>query len=553
MAKNPSNLFKPKGTSVWWLKKNRPTKIGGGRIRLSTGEREVRKAIAKRDIMLGELAEDWAKKEAELNGQLYLSRDDLKKMVMQVLPKRWDFFNTAHHKMLKPPIRKLHEEMRHVEKDVSDAIDQHLADEGLQLSLNDLEFLQEMTVKYHSGLVQADINDLLGGPVNKPELVENQVTKESVDNGRDINEGKEGRLSLIEATELVKTSKEWKNKSPSSQKGYEQTFKILLRIFPPNRTVGSLRSSDFQRIGDIFEGLPLRVMRDNTFDIEKAVEECLPENRIAIATHDRHVTALHLLFNWLEGNGYIDVNYAKLKLHGQKKRGSDEDTRYDQLPLSDDDCKAYFQYIYGTGKLDMMFWIPAMGMLSGARVNEICQLRPTDIRKIDGVWTFQVLKDKNAKMSVKKKGSERKVPIHSALIKAGFLDFLDENTDNDNGRIFADLKWHEEERWSRIFKKRFDYRLGKLGIKPAFPERKSFHGFRYRMTDLLVDEEKQIELGLIDGILGWTTQEREALKKRMSTHYSGRVKKDIPIRELQSALEKVEAPDWFKVLFQGKG
>jgi integrase len=66
-------------------------------------------------------------------------------------------------------------------------------------------------------------------------------------------------------------------------------------------------------------------------------------------------------------------------------------------------------------------WVPWIGAYSGARISEICQLRSEDIIQIDNIWCMKL--DPEAG-SLKTSGSERIIPLHSALIETGFLKFV---------------------------------------------------------------------------------------------------------------------------------
>ncbi len=60
-------------------------------------------------------------------------------------------------------------------------------------------------------------------------------------------------------------------------------------------------------------------------------------------------------------------------------------------------------------------WVPWICAYTGARVNEITQLRAMDIRQVDGVWVFHITPEAG---SVKTRKA-RSVPIHSHLIEQG--------------------------------------------------------------------------------------------------------------------------------------
>lgn len=66
-------------------------------------------------------------------------------------------------------------------------------------------------------------------------------------------------------------------------------------------------------------------------------------------------------------------------------------------------------------------WVPWLCAYSGARLSEVCQLRVSDVREIEGIWCMVI--DGEAG-SVKTASSERIVPLHQAVLDAGFLAFV---------------------------------------------------------------------------------------------------------------------------------
>lgn len=68
-------------------------------------------------------------------------------------------------------------------------------------------------------------------------------------------------------------------------------------------------------------------------------------------------------------------------------------------------------------------WVPWICAYTGARVNEITQLRAMDIRQVDGVWVFHITPEAG---SVKTRKA-RSVPIHSHLIEQGITDLAKAN------------------------------------------------------------------------------------------------------------------------------
>lgn len=76
-------------------------------------------------------------------------------------------------------------------------------------------------------------------------------------------------------------------------------------------------------------------------------------------------------------------------------------------------------------------WIPWLCAYSGARVNELTQLRAQDIRQIDGHWTMNITPEAG-----KVKNDEaRLVPLHSHVIEQGFLAVVESK---GSGTLFYD-------------------------------------------------------------------------------------------------------------------
>lgn len=77
------------------------------------------------------------------------------------------------------------------------------------------------------------------------------------------------------------------------------------------------------------------------------------------------------------------------------------------------------------------FWLPHIGLYTGARVNEICQINPqVDILRDpeSGAWFFWITKETEADPRIRKSvktGDARKVPIHRKLIELGFLQYVE--------------------------------------------------------------------------------------------------------------------------------
>ncbi len=78
----------------------------------------------------------------------------------------------------------------------------------------------------------------------------------------------------------------------------------------------------------------------------------------------------------------------------------------------------------GKAGADAGYWIPLLGLYTGARLGELCQLQVTDVRQEEGAWLVDI-NEMFEGQRVKSDAGWRKVPVHSELVRLGFLDYAD--------------------------------------------------------------------------------------------------------------------------------
>jgi len=147
------------------------------------------------------------------------------------------------------------------------------------------------------------------------------------------------------------------------------------------------------------------------------------------------------------------------------------------------------------------FWITALSAFTGARLEELAQL---DIRKEIGqtddgrYWYIDITEAGGG--SVKTKASVRKVPLHPALIEAGFLVYLGELKAAGATRPFPQWKprvdpryagkkySHKASRWGSAQLARLE-REGKISRPKAAYFHSMRHGLINHMKQRMVDEK----------------------------------------------------------------
>ena len=159
------------------------------------------------------------------------------------------------------------------------------------------------------------------------------------------------------------------------------------------------------------------------------------------------------------------------------------------------------------------WWCPLIALYTGARINEIAQLKVADIVQDHGVWCFSVQKTvdedlaqsggRRSRQSIKSKSAMRKVPIHASLIQAGFLDFLADMKACGHPRLFPHLSagvstktGDVNGRYSQAFVNQFAAYLKGLGFGKGIGS----HAFRQLLaTDLDAKGVRVEHIALITG------------------------------------------------------
>jgi integrase len=214
---------------------------------------------------------------------------------------------------------------------------------------------------------------------------------------------------------------------------------------------------------------------------------------LSMKTIKRHFSALTVYWKWLETRGHVDCNiFTRFEFPGTKSSKA----RRDIWPIGDIEKLLRAEWFI-KNKKSAFFWLPLISMYSGMQLEEISRLRPDyDICEIDGIWTF-ILQGHPDGWSPKSEAGERFVPVHSLLIRLGFIDFVRSRRKMKVERLFADLVPGGPDgkfgfNFSRIFSK-FKIALG-VGSKVTF------HSFRHNVRNHL--ESEPLEERWIDDVLG---------------------------------------------------
>ncbi len=112
----------------------------------------------------------------------------------------------------------------------------------------------------------------------------------------------------------------------------------------------------------------------------------------------------------------------------------EHETRRKRRPWTTAELQAFFaQPVWSAYELPKVadaagpaaYWIPLLGLFTGARVGELCQLRVQDVVDTPEGPVLSINEEAEG-ATVKTAASIRDVPLHSELVRLGFLDYVAE-------------------------------------------------------------------------------------------------------------------------------
>jgi integrase len=253
-----------------------------------------------------------------------------------------------------------------------------------------------------------------------------------------------------------------------------------------------------------FEGLSFRKVIEANVTIGKAT--------ISQKTINKYLSAVGSFATWLLQNEYLEDDVMTgmyLSIDKRKK------TRF---PFSTDQLKTIFNSplfstCMGDGQeskpgnvtiRDWRYWIPWIGLYTGARLGEIAQVATADLRQLHDVWIFHVTEvgdvdeDGSTIKSTKTMGSQRVVPVHSQLLKLGLLDYHASIVERGETQLFPEIKPDTRGFFSGEPSTFFNDYFRAIGVK--VDKKVNFHSFRHGIADAFraagyLDEQFNVLLG----------------------------------------------------------
>ncbi|MFD1253971.1 site-specific tyrosine recombinase XerD [Devosia equisanguinis] len=315
----------------------------------------------------------------------------------------------------------------------------------------------------------------------------------------------------------------WTRHSADQKRQY---LDVLQEILGKGRDIGSVRAPEAQKVKETLLRYPKnRNKNPKTRGLSlEAVLELKGIETLTVRTINAYLQTYAALFAWARRNGYVQENAFDGVSLREKRRSQEADRDAFSPAQVDHMLRELLTNKAGLIRKEFQKWGPLIGIYSGARLNEICQIHLKDIRQIDGIWCFD-LNDEGEGKKLKNMSSRRCVPIHSQLLENGFLDYVSVVRERGAERLFPDFSYSAKEGYGRTLGRWFNERfLVELGIKT---EALVFHSLRHTMVTRLM--QAGVEENLVKAIVGHT---REGVTQQ---HY---FKQGYTVTQLKDALER---------------
>lgn len=333
-----------------------------------------------------------------------------------------------------------------------------------------------------------------------------------------------GTLSEVATKFMVEEKKagRWVKRSEDQKR---QHLELLGEILGDEIEIAQVTSSDAQRVKEILLNYPRnrnKIEATRNLSIEE-ISKLTRHKTLTMRTVNTYLQTYVGLFSYAKRNRYVAENLFDGMTVRESKKNSEASGR---APFSQTQIDLMLGELLknerGLLNREYQKWGPLIGLYTGARLNEICQLEVADIKMIDGIWCFD-FNDEGEGKSLKNTASRRVVPIHDRLLELGILERLETLRLRGVTRFFPEFEFTSKEGYGRALGRWFNERfLVQLGIKS---KDLVFHSFRHTMVTRLL--QAGIEENLVKAIVGHT---RHGVTQQ---HY---FKQGYGIAQMQAAL-----------------
>lgn len=279
----------------------------------------------------------------------------------------------------------------------------------------------------------------------------------------------------------------------------DEHWRLLTEVLGADRLIRDVKLADARKIKAVLMAYPKNRNKNPStrgLSLSDAIVVAGAE-KIQSRTISKYLVSYSDLFGYAVSDGYVNDNiFKEMTVQQGKTNGSSGKTGFTEVQVAIIK-RELIHNTMGLLKKESFKWAAMLSLYTGARLNEVCQLRIEDIRN-EGPISYIAISDESELQTLKTSSSRRDVPIHSDVLALGFIHYLNSVKDNASCRLFPDFTYSKTEQWGRKLGRFFNETfLVKLGIKS--PEL-SFHSLRHTAATILYNSDVQHEM--VQAIIG---------------------------------------------------
>ena len=253
----------------------------------------------------------------------------------------------------------------------------------------------------------------------------------------------------------------------------------------------------------------------------------------ALATKHRNFYRIHaVMVHGVKHHGLDNRILVKLKMPTVKGHGKSGKANV-YLPFTSNDLVLLFQsdaYRDNTFKKPSHYWLPLLGLYTGARIEELAGLHLSAFMESEGVHGV-TLSDSQTTDGGKNDHAPRTVPLHSELISAGLVQYVSQLLSQGYTRLFPDIGEAERDGYGKRATVDFTAYRRSVGVgdEEGTRSRKVFHSFRSTLAGEFFRHS-------IDGDLSSRLTGHAAIDVHQATYLAVAT---IPMKKAAEAMNKV--------------
>ncbi len=336
--------------------------------------------------------------------------------------------------------------------------------------------------------------------------------------------------------------REHKRMDEKTRQKYRAGLDLAVAFLGSQTPIADISRQHCKKFLDLLRRLPPNYAKAKR---EKALEQIIAEaakrrgGGLSYNSQQGYFRQFRDMLRWAVDEGH-PVRFSLDGLTVERRADDDEGKR--RRPFTTAELQRIFQAPLFTGCVDdgrgfnrpgpnrprrARFWLPLLGLWTGARLGELCQLRPVDIQVTASEVPYIRITDEGEGMSIKTPAARRSIPVHPELVRIGFLRFARKQRDAGAAWLFPEVLRPDREN-CYLASKRFASLRAALKLER---ENVCFHSFRHGFRDALRRAEVSEEIA--EALGGWSEG------KKTSRHYGSGFIADT----LAPSIQKLSFPD----------